>query len=85
MKRIANHVAVQTLLYTVRGYQDIEIIDYDNMYNLSENIDGSVVYRGKEVDFVSYKYSRYERAEVLWTCAIGNVLQIRICTSLDKF
>lgn len=68
MKRIANKVALQTLLYTIPGMQWIKVVDYPNFGTLSsdysENFDkGDIVFEGRSSGLIGYKYDRICRSQ----------------------
>lgn len=82
MKRIAENVALQTVLYFVGGLKMVKIIDYKNGYEASINGSGKVVFFGKAKDArLNYKQ---EHAKVRGIEAFGNVLEIGICTFADE-
>jgi len=85
MKRIANKVAVQTILYVVNPYQKIRILDgYTwRMDNLVERYNGNE--RDFSMTYVPRGVSQYqiEYAKVRGIKAEGDVLNIYINTKED--
>lgn len=68
MKRVANKVALQTLLYTIPGTQRIQVVDYPNFWAMSSdssnNFDeGEIVFDGRSIDLIGYKYDRICRSQ----------------------
>ena len=64
MKRIANDVAVATVLYTISGLQAVKIVDYPTEYDCSFGRNGVVVFDGLEKDLYDYKMTKYTHAKV---------------------
>ena len=65
MKRIANAVAVQTVLYATSPKVKIKIVDYDNSYDLSQKQNGKEKFFGKAGELIgAYQFSRETEAEV---------------------
>lgn len=64
MKRIANAVAVQTILYATNPKSKVKIVDYDNDYDLSQKQNGKEKFFGKVSDLIGYQFSRETEAEV---------------------
>jgi hypothetical protein len=83
MKRIANSVAVQTILYTVSGKQKLLIKDYQSsrMWNPD---DYEVAYEG-ENNLSGYKYSKIKASKIINLETTDNVLVISICTKEDEY
>lgn len=66
MKRIANKVALQTLLYTIPGTQWIQVVDYPNFWAMSsdssDNHDkGEIVFDGRVSDLIYHTDCKYVR------------------------
>lgn len=94
MKRIAENVALATVLYSVSGTQKIRIIDRESIW--ADNT--TLVYEGAAIDFSVihstqelsefmrvHKVSFYdlEHAAIHGFAAIGDVLQITLQTNAD--
>lgn len=80
MKRIANNVALQSLLYVVGGLQRVRVVDYKNTWT-------------KEIDHVVfdglYKDARFswqeEHCKIVSVDADGDTLVIGISTREDAY
>ncbi len=82
MKRIANQCAVQTLLYTVRPYQRIRVIDRESMYDKT----GKVVFDGLEKDTYGSDFgNRISYASIKEVKPNGDVLEIWIETKNEIY
>lgn len=92
MKRIANDVALATILYFVGGLQKIKVIDLDRKTRYSYNYinrncgEGKVIFDGmlkdKRYDTFDYKH---EHAKIVGIETDGDVLVLYICTEDDTF
>lgn len=86
MKRIANKMCVQTLLYVVNPYQKIRILDRHSIWD----VDPKKVYEGNEKDFTHELVNKYEcyKASMSQVHSIGfdgDVLVIVIETASDNY
>ena len=82
MKRIANNVAVETILFCVSGNQHICVIDKEN----PQKSDGTMVYDGRALDFThSVGYVKYMRAKVHGIEVSGDHLTFTVCTKYEKY
>lgn len=59
MKRIPNKTAIATICYGIKGNQPIEIYDFENEWDLQNETNGKLVYKGFMKDAWHYKYSKY--------------------------
>jgi hypothetical protein len=82
MKRIANNLAVQTLLYTVAKQQEIIIRDYEN--SLLQHSAYKEVYRGENY-LIGPQYARINYSKIRKIEAIDNALVISICTRDEQY
>lgn len=65
MKRIANAVAVQTVLYTINPRTKVKIVDYENEFDLSAKQNGKEKFFGKAHELIgAYQLSRETHAEM---------------------
>lgn len=65
MKRIANNVAVQTVLYVTSPKAKVKIVDYDNEYDLSVKQNGKEKFFGKVSELIgAYQLARETEAEL---------------------
>lgn len=90
MKRVANKVAVQTILYVLPGYQKIRIIDYKNDGDLYKRENGEVVYDGKCYDptktFSDYcRLAKYERSQLHGLYPDGETLVFEVATVFEEY
>lgn len=86
MKRIANSVALRTILYITGGLQKIRVIDYENEYEAQVRGKGKDIFRGqyKDANFETFSY-KHERAAVRSIEPDGDELVIGICTAADTY
>lgn len=89
MKRVANNVAVQTLLYTVSGDQLVRIVDHPNSYAVSYRTRGEIVFDDNACGIHHYKYDKIRRAAIQkMDFEVNNaghvILVIRICTNEEE-
>lgn len=86
MKRIANDVALQTLLYRIGGKQKIRVIDYENDYEASIRGKHTEIFRGqyKDKKYDTFNYWQ-ERANIRSIEPNGDELVIGICTAADRY
>ena len=101
MKRIANDVAIQTILYFMRGDQRIRVVDYSNEHEMwrDETPDWSVgkaVFDGRACDMGSivrgtreqYLASRSKcRGMKAWVDPNtgNNIIIFQICTTFEQY
>lgn len=85
MKRIANKVALATVLYTVGGFQKIRVID--SLSPIMGGTPAEFLYEGFAKDFykVGGMVYKWERSQVHTTEIDGDTLVFRICTRWDKY
>ena len=86
MKRIANNVALATILYTVGGYQKIRIVD--SLSPINGGTPSECLYEGLKKDIYKvdgYKYYKWERSAVYTTEIDGDTLVFRLCMRWDKY
>lgn len=86
MKRVANNVALQTVLYIIGGLQKIRVIDYENEYEASVRGKHKEIFRGqyKDKSFDTFNFKQ-ERAAVRSIQPDGDELIIGICTARDTY
>ena len=86
MKRIANEVALQTVLYVIGGLQKIRVIDYKNEYEAQTRGDHTEIFHGlyKDKTYDTFNYKQ-EHAAVRSIEPDGDELVIGICTVTDKY
>jgi len=101
MKRIANDVAIQTILYFMRGDQRIRVVDYSNEYEMwrDETPDwsvGKVVYDGRACDINSIVRGTTEQYRATRSKCRGlkawidpetgdNVLIFQVCMTFEQY
>lgn len=90
MKRVANKIAVQSLLYTVSGNQLLRIIDYPTQATKYSGGDGVIAFDDHACAINSYKYEHLTRAELLGTSIevnmAGNpVLILEVSTRFEEY
>lgn len=90
MKRIPQNIAVQTLSYILRPNQLIRIVDFPNLYDCSENINGEVVFDDEVSCLNSWKYGKILSSKIHEILPRHNVhgtnyIVVKICTSVDEF
>lgn len=86
MKRIANEVALQTVLYVIGGLQKIRVIDYKNEHEAQTRGDHTEIFNGlyKDRKYDTFNYKQ-EHAAVRSIEPDGDELVIGICTMTDKY
>ena len=84
MKRVANKVALETVLYTVSGLQRIRIVDYSNDWDLFKRQNGKVVFDGVESAFSGWE-TKIRRSEVRGISTDGDVIVFTISTCFDEY
>ena len=85
MKRIANNVAVATVLYTISGLQAVKIIDYPTQYDCSICKNGEVVFDGLEKDLLGYKMIKYTHAKVEGIRIENGTIVFDVCTKYEEY
>lgn len=90
MKRVANKIAVQSLLYTVSGEQLVRIIDYPTKNDQLYKRNGKIAFDDNECAINSYKYERLKRAELLGMSIEVNmaghpVLILEVSTQYEEY
>ena len=101
MKRIANDVAIQSMLYFVKGSQRVRVVDYSNKHDMWRDetpnwSNGTIVYDGKASEMGSivrgtmkqYLASRSKcRGMKPWIDPITgeNVILFQICTMFEQY
>lgn len=56
MKRIANNVAVQTVLYTIKPDQKVKVVEYSNYFDCDKGRNGTTLYEGAAGGLCGYEY-----------------------------
>ena len=86
MKRIANDIALQTILYLIGGLQKIRVFDYKNEYEISVGGARTEVFSGqyKDTNLDTFNYKQLH-AKVRKIMPSGDELVIGICTAADTF
>ena len=90
MKRIANNVAVQTILYTINPQTKVKIVDYENTYDLSNRQNGKEKFFGKAFNLIgAYKLYRETEATLHGTnveMIDGEpVIVFSVCTKFEEY
>lgn len=90
MKRVANKIAVQSFLYTVRGDQLVRIIDYPTKAEALYDRNGVIAFDDNLCGIDSYKYDKLQRAELLGTNMEVNtsghpVLILKVSTRYEEY
>lgn len=90
MKRVANKIAVQSLLYTVRPDELVRIIDYPTKLTDVYGDEGIIAFDDNLCGIHSYKYEHLQRAELLGTHIEVNkaghpVLVLKVCTRHEEY
>lgn len=79
MKRLYERIPLRSVLYCVRGDQDVRIID-----------GGEIIFEGKELDIMKAQFARklpyrIDYAEIHGVKVDGNVLVFEINTKYEEF
>ena len=89
MKKIYNNVPVQTVLFTVGGFQTIEIVDICRYAGSDHE---TLIYHGLEKDFgifaelpKGYSRNMIDYASVWRIESVGDVLRIEINTPSEPY
>lgn len=88
MKRIANDVAVQSILYVIGGFQEIKIIDYKDTWELfsdEECTKGTVVYSGLVKDISHFKLWKIVESKCYGIIVKDNVLIFQIFMRIEQY
>ena len=85
MKRIANNVAVATVLYTISGLQAVKIIDYPTQYDCSMSKNGEVVFDGLVKDLLDYKMIKYTHAKVQGIIIENGIIVFEVFTKYEEY
>lgn len=85
MKRIANDIAVASVLYTISGLQKIKIIDYPTQYDCSNRKNGAVVFDGFEKDTYGYKLAKYTEAKVYGIRIEDDAIVFDVFTKFEEY
>lgn len=90
MKRVANKIAVQSLLYTISGNQLLRIIDYPTQNDQLYKRNGKIAFDDNACEINSYKYVRLSRAELLRTSIEVNkaghpILILEVSTQHEEY
>lgn len=82
MKKIANKVALQTVLYVISGLQKIRVVDRDNDWKKS----GTVIFEGKYNDWpVREQLNKWMYASVHGIEIDGDTLVFQIITKYEQY
>ena len=90
MKRVANKIAVQSFLYTVRGDQLLRIIDYPTRSARHNADNGVIAFDDNICAIYSDECEKLRRAELLGTSIEVNmwghpVLILEVCTNDEEY
>lgn len=90
MKRVAESVAVQTILYVLPDYQKIRIVDYEKDSDLYYRKNGKVVYDGKTYESgMTYEKTlelrKYARSKLHGLYPDGETLVFEVCTAFEEY
>ena len=78
MKKIYNRIPLVSVLYSVNGYQKVQIDDYIDKAAMYSPV---TVFSGKAMDIYRVLNYKQEHAEVRGISACGDVLKIAISTA----
>lgn len=85
MKRVANSVAVKTILYTIKPYQKIKIVNYGNGWDHANGTGGEVVYDGYAKDTYGYKFAKIGASKVMGLQVVDDTMVFDICMNEDTY
>ena len=85
MKRIANDVAVATVLYTIGGLQSVKIVDYPTQYDCDYSKNGTVVYDGLAKDLYGYRMAKYTDAKVQGIKIEDGAIVFDVLTKFEQY
>ena len=92
MKRIANDVALETILYGVSGLQKIMVVDYPNMDALCADktedcSDAFLVFSGEAKDLTYYTKARRCAVKGIKTIVVDGyaIIIFQICSQWEQF
>ena len=90
MKRVANKIAVQSLLYTVRPDQLVRIVDYQTKAQALYDRNGVIAFDDNLCGIHFHKYEHLQRAELLGTHIEVNkaghpILVLKVCTRCEEY
>lgn len=80
MKRIANEVAIETILGTMNQDKHIIIKDREHMYD-----EGRIVFDGLRKELYDLKYVKFCRSRIISTDIQDNAIIFTIETISDKY
>lgn len=80
MKRIANEVAIETILSTMNQNRHIIIIDREHMYD-----DGKVVFDGSRKELYDSRYAKFCRSRIVSTDIKDDTIIFTVETITDKY
>ena len=64
MKKVPSKIAVESILYHVRGDQKVRVEDYESEWDVSDRRNPTILYEGDARSLSGYKMWRTNRAEV---------------------
>ena len=82
MKRTANKVALETVLFTVGGLTEIKVLDRKNSWDNNPQ----VIFEGYEKDFGhNYKFWKYRRSAVHRIDIVDNCMVFVLETAYEEY
>lgn len=85
MKRIPSKIALGNVTAGIVGTQKIKIVDYDNIYDLSMDRNGTTVFEGEEKDFLGYQYSMFYESEYQGMRLEGDTIIFKLMTKFETY
>ena len=85
MKRIPSKISLGNVTAGIKGTQKIRIVDYDNIYNLHAEENGTVVFEGTEAESISWKYSKYLESEYYGMRLDGDTIIFKLMTNFEQY
>ena len=85
MKRVANSVAVDTILYSVKPSQKIKVVNYGNGWDHANGTNGETVYDGYAKDTYGYKFAKIGKSKVIGLQVVDDTMVFDICINEDTY
>lgn len=85
MKRIANDVAVISVLYTISGLQNVKIVDYQTQYDCDYSKNGNTVFNGLVKDLYGYEKSKYTHAKIQGIRIENGTIVFDVFTKFEQY
>lgn len=85
MKRIPSKISLGNVTAGIVGTQKIKIVDYDNIFDLSMDRNGTTVFEGEEKDFLGYQYSMFYESEYQGMRLEGDTIIFKLMTKFETY